>query len=262
MLHVLWLPEITIRQPQALPVMVPFRRTFGQTALYRQARHVWGGFLCTEGYNNGREPHATSRMTFHRETRHHSCPQSAWENPSLRPLSRAELETGPLKPTARPMRQRRFEPPPQFVKSLRYLFDFLRVNEPGEVDQNRAEKPEGQTFDSVLLLDSGSGTDFLSRNARYSKTPHRLADDRQLWERICQGDARTFDAFYRENATSWLVLTGKVLSRSSSLKRTLAEIFWVNFGGGFRRSSFQNSARFNSAEIAQQNDVTADLPPG
>jgi RNA polymerase sigma-70 factor (ECF subfamily) len=27
-----------------------------------------------------------------------------------------------------------------------------------------------------------------------------LADDRQLWERICQGDARTFDAFYRENA--------------------------------------------------------------
>ena len=27
-----------------------------------------------------------------------------------------------------------------------------------------------------------------------------MADDRQLWERICQGDARAFDAFYRENA--------------------------------------------------------------
>jgi RNA polymerase sigma-70 factor (ECF subfamily) len=27
-----------------------------------------------------------------------------------------------------------------------------------------------------------------------------LADDRQVWERLCQGDARTFDAFYRENA--------------------------------------------------------------
>jgi RNA polymerase sigma-70 factor (ECF subfamily) len=27
-----------------------------------------------------------------------------------------------------------------------------------------------------------------------------LADERQLWERICKGDAPTFDAFYRENA--------------------------------------------------------------
>ena len=27
-----------------------------------------------------------------------------------------------------------------------------------------------------------------------------MADDRQLWERICQGDAGAFDAFYRENA--------------------------------------------------------------
>src|SRR5437660_10847127 len=45
----------------------------GQTALYRPAHHVRGGFLCTEG----------SRMTFHRETRHHSYRQTAWENPSL-----------------------------------------------------------------------------------------------------------------------------------------------------------------------------------
>src|SRR5882757_3229951 len=55
----------------------------GQTALSRPARHVRGGFLCTEGSHNGREPHATSRMTFHRETRHHWYPQTAWENPSL-----------------------------------------------------------------------------------------------------------------------------------------------------------------------------------
>lgn len=27
-----------------------------------------------------------------------------------------------------------------------------------------------------------------------------MVDDRQHWERICQGDARTFDACYRENA--------------------------------------------------------------
>src|ERR1700731_2990699 len=32
----------------------------GQTALCRPARHVGGGFLCTEGSHNGREPHATS----------------------------------------------------------------------------------------------------------------------------------------------------------------------------------------------------------
>src|SRR6516162_9924556 len=55
----------------------------GKTALYRPTRHVRGEFLCTEGSHNGREPHATSRMTFHRETRHHSYPQTAWENPSL-----------------------------------------------------------------------------------------------------------------------------------------------------------------------------------
>src|SRR3989442_14064858 len=52
------------------------------------ARHVREGFLCTEGFHNRREHHATSRMTFHRETRHHSYPQTAWENPFLRPLSR------------------------------------------------------------------------------------------------------------------------------------------------------------------------------
>jgi hypothetical protein len=36
-----------------------------------------------KGSHNGREPHATSRMTFHRETRHHWYPQTAWEHPSL-----------------------------------------------------------------------------------------------------------------------------------------------------------------------------------
>src|SRR5215467_13546291 len=46
----------------------------------RPARHVRGEFLCTEGSHNGREPHATSRMTFRRETRHHSYPQTAWNS--------------------------------------------------------------------------------------------------------------------------------------------------------------------------------------
>jgi hypothetical protein len=26
-----------------------------------------------------------------------------------------------------------------------------------------------------------------------------VADDRELWERICRGDTRAFDGFYREN---------------------------------------------------------------
>ena len=38
-------------------------------SLCRPARHVRGGFLCTEGS--------------HRETRYHWYPQTAWENPSL-----------------------------------------------------------------------------------------------------------------------------------------------------------------------------------
>src|SRR5580704_7628902 len=59
----------------------------GKQLFCRPARHVRGGFLCTEGSHNGREPHATSRMTFHRETRHHWYPQTAWENPSLCMLS-------------------------------------------------------------------------------------------------------------------------------------------------------------------------------
>src|SRR5882724_5394693 len=49
----------------------------GQT-VFAARRHVRGGFLCTEGS--------------YRETRYHWYPQTAWENPSLSALSRAELE--------------------------------------------------------------------------------------------------------------------------------------------------------------------------
>jgi hypothetical protein len=38
------------------------------------------------------------------------------------------------------------------------------------------------------------------RQTRITGWRGRLADDREIWKRISQGDADSFDAFYRENA--------------------------------------------------------------
>src|SRR6202011_4232699 len=46
----------------------------GQTALCARRAMSGENSCAREGSHNGREPHATSRMTFHRETRHHWYP--------------------------------------------------------------------------------------------------------------------------------------------------------------------------------------------
>jgi RNA polymerase sigma-70 factor, ECF subfamily len=63
-----------------------------------------------------------------------------------------------------------------------------------------------------------------------------LADDRQLWERICQGDARAFDAFYRENALRLEAFLRHVVGDRQTAQDLMQETFmqiwrWPN---GFR----------------------------
>ena len=52
-----------------------------------------------------------------------------------------------------------------------------------------------------------------------------MADDRQLWERICQGDVRAFDAFYRENAPRLEVFLRHVVGNHQAAEDLMQETF-------------------------------------
>ena len=52
-----------------------------------------------------------------------------------------------------------------------------------------------------------------------------MADDRQLWERICQGDVRAFDAFYRENAPRLEMFLRNVVGNRQAAEDLMQETF-------------------------------------
>jgi len=56
-----------------------------------------------------------------------------------------------------------------------------------------------------------------------------VGDDREIWERICAGDAAAFDAFYREHAASLegflRVLTGSQASAEDVAQDTFAQMW-------------------------------------
>ena len=52
-----------------------------------------------------------------------------------------------------------------------------------------------------------------------------MIDDRQLWERICQGDARSFDAFYRENAPRLEVFLRHVVGNRQAAEDLMQDTF-------------------------------------
>jgi RNA polymerase sigma-70 factor (ECF subfamily) len=52
-----------------------------------------------------------------------------------------------------------------------------------------------------------------------------VADDRELWERICQGDVRAFEDFYQENAPRLLRFLRQLLGESQAAEDVAQETF-------------------------------------
>ena len=52
-----------------------------------------------------------------------------------------------------------------------------------------------------------------------------MADDREIWKRISQGDADSFDAFYRENAPRLLVFVWRVTGDPQAAEDIVQEMF-------------------------------------
>jgi DNA-directed RNA polymerase specialized sigma24 family protein len=52
-----------------------------------------------------------------------------------------------------------------------------------------------------------------------------LADDREVWESISQGDADSFDAFYRENAPRLQVFLRQVIGNAQAAEDVAQETF-------------------------------------
>jgi RNA polymerase sigma-70 factor (ECF subfamily) len=52
-----------------------------------------------------------------------------------------------------------------------------------------------------------------------------LADDRELWKKICERDADAFDAFYRENAPRLLVFVRRLIGNPQGAEDVVQEMF-------------------------------------
>ncbi len=52
-----------------------------------------------------------------------------------------------------------------------------------------------------------------------------MADDGELWKKICEGDADAFDAFYRENAPWLLVFVRRVIGNPQAAEDVVQEMF-------------------------------------
>jgi len=83
----------------------------------------------------------------------------------------------------------------------------------------------------------------------------RLADDRELWERICLGDARAFDAVYRMHGPKLEVFLRRILGSRQAAEDVLQETFariWQHPNGfqperGTLRSYLFGAARKRAA---------------
>lgn len=61
--------------------------------------------------------------------------------------------------------------------------------------------------------------------ARITLRRSRLADDRELWERICRGDARAFDVLYRTHAPKLEGFLRQVLGGRQAAEDVMQETF-------------------------------------
>jgi len=83
-----------------------------------------------------------------------------------------------------------------------------------------------------------------------------LADDREVWERICRGDARAFDAVYRTHGPKLEVFLRRVLGSRQAAEDVMQETFvriWQHPNGfeperGTLRAYLFGAARKRAAE--------------
>jgi RNA polymerase sigma-70 factor (ECF subfamily) len=61
--------------------------------------------------------------------------------------------------------------------------------------------------------------------ARITKWRRKLANDRETWERICRGDARAFDAFYREHGPRLRAFLRQILGNPQAAEDVMQETF-------------------------------------
>lgn len=92
-----------------------------------------------------------------------------------------------------------------------------------------------------------------------------MADDSQLWEQICRGDTRAFEAFYQENAPRLQMFLRRLVGDQHAAEDLLQEAFmqiW-NRPNGFRpdrgslRSYLYGIGRKRAAEWWQMHEVTS-----
>ena len=92
-----------------------------------------------------------------------------------------------------------------------------------------------------------------------------MADDRELWERICRGDISAFEAFYRENAPRLQAFLGQLLATPQAAEDVAQETFLqlLKRPNGFRpdtslRAYLFGIAKRRAAEWWRQQDPTGE----
>lgn len=93
-----------------------------------------------------------------------------------------------------------------------------------------------------------------------------MADDRELWERICRGDTRTFDGFYQENASRLNGFLRQLLGNMQAAEDVAQETFlqlWRRPNGfhpenGSLRAYLFGIGRKRAAEWWRQHKPIAD----
>ena len=93
-----------------------------------------------------------------------------------------------------------------------------------------------------------------------------MAEDRELWERICRGDTRAFDGFYQENVSSLNGFLRQLLGNTHAAEDVAQEAFlhlWRKPNGfqpenGSLRAYLFGIGRKRAAEWWRQQKPTAD----
>jgi RNA polymerase sigma-70 factor (ECF subfamily) len=103
----------------------------------------------------------------------------------------------------------------------------------------------------------------LGAKPEYQYGVKTLADDRELWERICQGDRRAFDAFYRMHGPKLEAFLRQILRNRQAAEDVMQETFtqiWQRPNGfqpsrGTLRAYLFGAGRKRAAEWWRKQEV-------
>jgi RNA polymerase sigma-70 factor (ECF subfamily) len=89
----------------------------------------------------------------------------------------------------------------------------------------RLERSGGCLRAASKLEEKWAGNEPFGPEARITRWRWKLADDREVWERICRGDARAFDAFYREHGPRLQAFLRQILGNRQAAEDVMQETF-------------------------------------